>query len=297
MIQSDFRLVILAGGISSRMRKSLPQSPVMNDDLLKQSDQRTKGLIGVGKEGRPFLDYQLYNAFQAGITDVVIVIGEHDNTIRSYYGMKDRDNNFHGLSISYAVQKIPEGRDKPLGTADALYHALIMRSDWRGNYFIVCNSDNLYSIKALKTLVDLNDTGGLIDYDIMGLEFDQSRIAQFGITRKTDDGYLIEILEKPSKELISTIQSHDGITRVSMNIFRLYYDNVFPYIEHCPMSPVRNEKELPIAINNMINVHPHSIRAIPLCEHVPDLTYKDDIARVQSYLQENFGELKWEKVE
>lgn len=293
MIQSDFRLVILAGGISSRMKKSLQQSSVIDDDLLKQSDQRTKGLIGVGKEGRPFLDYQLYNARQAGITDVVIVIGEHDNTIRSYYGTKDRDNDFHGLRISYAVQKIPEGRRKPLGTADALHQALISRPDWKGKYFIVCNSDNLYSIQAMKTLVDLNDTGGLMDYDITGLEFDRSRIAQFGITKKTDDGYLIEIVEKPSEEEMNAFRSQEEKVRVSMNIFRLQYDLVFPFLEHCPMSPARDEKELPVAVNIMVKAHPRSMRVIPWSEHVPDLTYKADIALVQSFLQRNFGELDW----
>lgn len=287
------RLVILAGGISSRMKQSGALSTPSDMHLLVQADERTKGMIGVGSGDRPFIDYHLYNAKTAGLTDVVIVIGERDTTTRQYYGSKEANNEFHGLNISYAVQSIPNGRSKPPGTADALLQALRSRKDWQGEYFIVCNSDNLYSIRALKLLCALKDIGGFIDYDIDGLAFDENRIAQFGITQKDHDGFLTGIIEKPSREKMDRMKRNEDTLRVTMNIWRLNYDTVLPFLEHCPINLIRQEKELPTAIGNMVKAFPRSIKAIPLKEHVPDLTYKDDIARVQEYLRQNFGELDW----
>jgi glucose-1-phosphate adenylyltransferase len=276
------------------MKLPTPSSASQIDpSLLKQAEERTKGMIGVGAGGRPFLDYLLYNIRLAGLDDVVIVIGEHDDVLRRYYGLHDRDNPFHGLRISYAIQKIPSGRRKPLGTVDALLQALLVRTDWQQGDFIVCNSDNLYSVKAIRLLLECEAPNSLIDYDRSGLEFDEQRITQFGITRKDGDGYLLEILEKPLLEQLDELRGGDGSLRVSMNIFRLNYDMVLTFLKECPEHPVRHEKELVTAVTNMVKAHPRSLKALPLREHVPDLTYKEDIQRVQEYLDKHFAELNW----
>jgi len=294
MTQGDKRVVILAGGISSRMKLPTDSSaPQVDPSLLKQAEERTKGMIGVGAGGRPFLDYLLFNIKHAGADDVVIVIGEHDDVLRRYYGLLDRDNVFHGLRISYAIQKIPPGRRKPLGTVDALLQALLVRTDWQGGDFIVCNSDNLYSVKAFRLLLECEVPNSLIDYDRSGLEFDEQRITQFGITRKDAFGYVLEILEKPPLERLNELRGNDGSLRVSMNIFRLNYDMVLMFLKECPEHPVRQEKELVAAVTNMVKTHPRSLKALPLREHVPDLTYKEDIRRVQDYLTKHFAELNW----
>jgi len=124
------RIAILAAGISSRMKLPANAAAMVEPDLLRQADERAKAMIEVGAEGRPFLDYLLYNCRAAGVTDVVLVIGRSDEVVKSYYGQKERGNEFHGLTIAYAYQDIPFGRTKPLGTADALLHALLSRTAW-----------------------------------------------------------------------------------------------------------------------------------------------------------------------
>ncbi len=287
------RLVILAGGISSRMKLSEGELSDIPSDLLQQADERTKGMIGVGADGRPFLDYLLYNARQAGVTDVTFVIGEGDNVLRNYYGPNDRGNWFHGTEISYALQKIPAGRTKPLGTADALMQALLARPDWKGERFVVCNSDNLYSVQALNLLYDSTERAALIDYDRSGLEFEERRISQFGITRRNQDHYIVEIVEKPSAKELQNLRDRDGTIRVSMNIFLLQYDMIMPFLLNCPEHPVRREKELVVAVSAMAKAHPRSVKALPLKEHVPDLTYKHDIVRVREYLKIHYSALRW----
>jgi NDP-sugar pyrophosphorylase family protein len=291
MAKGDRRIVILAGGISSRMK--LPGTLDLDPDLLQQAEERSKGMIGVGAGGRPFLDYLLYNIRQAGISDVLIVIGEHDEMLKSYYGLRNCGNEFHSLRISYALQKIPPGRCKPLGTADALLQALLAQPDWEQGDFIVCNSDNLYSVKAFTLLLDCEISNSLIDYDRAGLEFEERRIAQFGITRKDADEYLVEIVEKPALDQLEGLRGRDGSLRVSMNIFRLDYKMILPFLMSCPEHPVRQEKELVSAVTNMVKAYPRSLKALPLKEHVPDLTFKDDISLVQEYLKTRYGELSW----
>ncbi len=283
------KLVILAGGISSRMKKPSSENLYIDSKLIKDADEKAKTMIGVGKDYRPFLDYLLFNARESGYKDVVLVIGENDNSIKQYYGNKEQDNQFKGLSISYAVQKIPAGRSKPFGTADALLCGLKSKPQWKGSKFTVCNSDNLYSQKALKLMLDSEYPGALIDYDREALEFEYSRIERFAITKKNKEGFLINLVEKPSAELIKQVFDQDGYIGVSMNIFSLDYDLIFPILEKIKPNPERDEKELPDAVRILANKIKNSVFAYPLAEHVPDLTSKEDIQQVKQYLEKYYS--------
>lgn len=284
----DPNLVILAGGISSRMKQSTAASAKIDPTLRREVQEKSKSMIGLGDGHRPLLDYVLYNARAAGYRDIVIVVGERDRSIRDYYGVADEGNRVYGLTLSYAVQTIPPGRVKPLGTADALLQALRATARWRGHKFTVCNSDNLYSRRALRLMLDSPGIGAMIDYDRSGLEFEQERIEQFAVTAKSDDGFLLEIIEKPSGDVIDRVRDHAGRVGVSMNIFRLSYDHILPFLESVPLDPARQEKELPAAVAMMIRQHPDAVKAIPLAEHVPDLTNQADIPRVQEFLRREF---------
>ena len=283
-------LVILAGGISSRMKKPISESVSIDKNLLNEANHKSKSMIGIGAKSRPFLDYLLYNAKQCGYKEIVIVISENDNSIREHYGLKDSGNNYFGLSISYAVQKIPSNRIKPLGTADALYQALLSREDWIGKRFTVCNSDNLYSKQALKMMLDTDHLNAMIDYDRNSLKFDLERIGKFAVTIKNKNGFLIDIIEKPGNEIMDSIAKESGYIGVSMNLFRFSYDMIFPFLEIVPLHPLRNEKEVTTAIKMMIDEYPESLYTYYLSEHVPDLTNKEDILQVKKYLEEEFNE-------
>ena len=275
------KLVILAGGIGSRMRKpEQGESRQVDSRLLSEADSKPKAMIGVGEGYRPFLDYLLYNAREAGYRDVVIVINERDDSIRSYYGRLDRDNEYNGLIISYAIQQIPPDREKPLGTADALLQALLQRSDWEGLKFTVCNSDNLYSTKALKILLETSHTHAMIDYDRSALRFKEDRIEKFAVTLKNEEGCLIDILEKPSRDEIAYAMDSNDRIGVSMNIFSFSYSEILPILKLVPLHPVRKEKELPQAVKMLIQKQAGCMMLYPLAEHVPDLTSKQDIASV-----------------
>lgn len=289
------KLIILAGGISSRMKKPTDRNLEIDNKLVEDADLKTKSMIGVGKDYRPFLDYLLFNAREAGYGDIVLVIGANDNSIKDYYGYNNSDNEFYGLKISYAVQPVPEGRTKPLGTADALFWGLKSKPQWSNDYFTVCNSDNLYSVKALSMMLKSTYLAALIDYDRSTLEFEQDRIERFAVTKKNKNNILIDIIEKPSPEIIESVKEKNGFVGVSMNIFSLKYNVVLPFLEKVPLHPVRKEKELPEAIKMMANEYENSVYCYSLAEHVPDLTSKSDIEQVKKYIEINFKDFSFEK--
>lgn len=281
-------MVILAAGTSSRMKNSLPASSGVEERILLEAQMKPKSMISLGDQGRPLLDYLLYNIRTAGYEDVIIVVSEHDEHIRSYYGdASDQERSF-GLKISYALQKIPNGRVKPLGTADALEQALNVRRDWKGKKFTVCNSDNIYSTRALGILRETHHPCALIDYDREALQFEQSRIEQFAVIQKDSEGFLTDILEKPARDQLQFAVDASGRIGISMNIFRFSYDLIAPYLSRVPLHPVRQEKEIPHAVTMLIHEHPQAMAALPLAEYVPDLTMKADIPAVREYLKREF---------
>ena len=281
-------IVILAGGVASRMKKSALASGTPDADVGRDAEDLPKGMICVSDEGRPFLDYLLYNIEQSGYRNVVIVIGERDTTIRSRYEEQHSDILVQQLNISFVVQKIPAGKHKPLGTADALLEALKVKPEWKHQKFTVCNSDNLYSVQALRSLLADKHDNALIDYDRSALKVDESRIAQYAVMRKDAEGFLEDIVEKPSTDEIIRAADTSGRIGVSMNIFRFSYESIYPFLETVPLHPVRQEKELSIAVKMMIAQYCKSIFTIPLSEHVPDLTVQSDIADVKKYIEHEF---------
>ncbi|MBP1653938.1 MAG: nucleotidyltransferase, partial [Bacteroidetes bacterium] len=165
--------------------------------------------------------------------------------------------------LAFAVQRIPEGRTKPLGTADAVLQALRSRPDWKGERFTVCNSDNLYSRKALEALRTSGADCAMIDYDRDGLRFERARIEKFAVLIKAGDGTLKAIVEKPAPEEHDAARDPSGRVGVSMNIWRFRYELVLP------REGVR-------------------VSTIPLSEYVPDLTSGGDITAFREYLEREY---------
>lgn len=280
-------IVILAGGVSSRMKKALASASNLDTRLKREVQEKSKAMIGVGAGSRPFLDYLLSNVAEAGYRNVLIVVGERDASIREYYEHTENAGRFPSLAISYAVQPIPPGREKPLGTADALLRALETAPSWRGERLTVCNSDNLYSTRALRLLLEDGHDNAMIDYDRSALRFELERIAAFAVIKKDAEAFLLDIIEKPSPEEIARAADANGRVGVSMNMWRFSYDLIFPSLESVPLNPVRQEKELPTAVKMMIERHPRAMFTIPVSEHVPDLTSPQDILRVKEELRED----------
>ena len=287
-------LIILAGGASSRMKKQVISNNLSEEEIA-QANERSKGLIGVGPNGRPLLDYLLLNAKKAGYQNIYIIIGEQGDLFKEFYGSKNYNNNYQGLKISFAIQYIPEGRIKPFGTADALFQAVEQYPELNSQNYSVCNSDNLYSVKALYALRETESPNAFISYNRDAMEFSSERISRFAIAKLDQGNQLVDILEKPSAANLENYKDAQGKLRVSMNAFKFNGSLLYPYLKNCPVHPERDEKELPTVLLNTLKEHPDSTLGIPFSEHVPDLTAKEDIAEVKAYLKQHYPVLNWDE--
>ena len=286
-------LIILAGGASSRMKKQVTVANLSEEEIA-QANERSKGLIGVGPNGRPLLDFLLLNAKKAGYKNIYIIIGEQGDLFKEFYGSKNSNNDFNGLTISFATQYIPEGRIKPFGTADALLQATEQYPELNSQEYTVCNSDNLYSTEALYALRKTTSPNAFISYNRDALEFPLERISRFAIAKLSENNQLLDILEKPTTDVLESYKDTEGKLRVSMNAFKFNGALLYPYLKNCPVHPERDEKELPTVLLNAIKEHPDTTLGIPFSEHVPDLTAKEDIAEVKAYLKKHYPVLNWE---
>ena len=281
----DRNLMIMAAGVSSRMRKTAAAEN--SSELAKEAQVKPKMMLGFGEDSRPFMDYLLFNARDAGYRDVLLIVNDKDDSVRNYYTSHAVSPDFEGLIFSFAVQTVPGGRVKPMGTADAVLSGLKARPDWAGQKFTVCNSDNLYSVHALSLLLEDDHSAALIDYDRDSLGVEPERVNAFAIIWKSDNGYLADIVEKPCQEEVLKATDENGRVGVSMNIFRLDTDTILPLLKGTPLHPERDEKELTETVRMLVREREDSMFTVPLSEPVPDLTSLKDISTVQSFISSN----------
>jgi glucose-1-phosphate adenylyltransferase len=281
-------LIILAGGASSRMKKSMA-SKNLSEEEIKNANTNSKALLTFGKNNRPILDFLLLNAEKAGYTNVIIIISEDGYGFKEFYGKETRNNKYNTQTISYATQYIPKDRIKPFGTADAVLQAMEQYPSLQKEEFTVCNSDNLYSVNALLALGETSAANAFISYDREGLHFPIEKIERFALTLLDANAHITDIIEKPASNMVANYADASGKLRVSMNLFKFTGAQLFPFLKNCPVNPIRNEKELPTAILNMCSKGGYYMKGIPFKEHVPDLTSKEDIAIMKVYLKNNYS--------
>ncbi len=130
-------LVILAAGMGSRFGG------------LKQ-------LTPVGPNGQMIIDYSIYDAIQAGFGKVVFIIKHAiEKEFRELIGNRVAQK----IPVEYVFQEldklpegytVPEGREKPWGTA----HAILCCRDVVKEPFMVINADDFYGAESFRILAD-----------------------------------------------------------------------------------------------------------------------------------------------
>ena len=271
-------IVILAAGMSSRMKKSTDSS--IGSTKADEANKKSKSLITFGN--KPFIYFLLENIVDAGFQNVIMVVGQD---YEDFKNEMDKFPNISKINIEYAIQSIPKNRVKPFGTADAVYQTMDQIDKLKNQSFCVCNSDNLYSTKSLKLIRENSYDNAVLAYDRDSLNFPKDRVSSFSILMTNSKFNLVNFIEKPTKEQVEQNLDDNGKIRVSMNIFKFDGSQAFEFIKSCPVNPLRNEKELPSAIVNMISHDSLYMKGIPIAEHVPDLTSKSDIQIIQKLIE------------
>jgi len=262
-------LVILAGGRSSRMKKSLYDIN-LSETSRKQGLERHKSLIELGSSKTPLLSLLCTEAIKAGIDKIIVVTGSGNQDFLLWHESFGRAHP--EVSIDFAVQP------NPLGTADAVEQAMKQFTILQESSFIIANGDNLYSKYAFKKALSHQETPhAIIAYEAKHLGFDESRIAAFALIQVDDTNFVEGIIEKPPVHTHKDFYDKEGHLRVSMNLNLVEGGSFYKAIQACPVHPTRGEKELPEAIRMTIREQPKSVYCHLVFEKLPDLTSAQDL--------------------
>lgn len=261
----DAKVVVLARGLGTRMRKQGASS--LSQQQSAMADSGVKALVPID---RPFLDYVLSAAADAGWTDACLVIGPEHQAIRDYYDSL----TYKRIKVSYAIQ------EKPLGTANAVAAAEEFAG---GDDFLCINSDNYYPTSVLAELYKVKGMG-LAAFEaqamIDGSNIPADRISKFAIIRINPDGTMAEIIEKPTDEQLAGVPKPHY---VSMNCWR-FGPAIFKACRAIKPS-VRNEFEVTDAVAYAINQLGQTFTAARTQSPVLDMSCRDDIGPVAQKLR------------
>ena len=271
---NEIPMIIMAAGVSSRMKdSSVPKE--ISQNLINQSNHRVKGFIQAGEGNEPIIFYIIKNCISAGVKNFYIILSDNSDEFQDY--LKKLEIKL-SIQIKFGFQDF-YGKLKPMGTADAIFQIMNQYKELRNKRFLVCNSDNLYSSRAIKLLLAENNYNSMIAYDFDCLKFSTERLESLSIL-KIKGKFLDRIIEKPDMKIIKNYSKKF----VSMNIFSLKGKLVYQYLKDCPITIERGEKEIASALQNMILDNKKSMIVFHLCEHVPDLTFKEDIDKISKFL-------------
>lgn len=243
------------------MRRS-DSSASLGSDQSAVADAGVKAMIPVG---RPFLDFVLSALADAGFSRVCLVVGPEHGIIRDHYEGEGRPTR---ISVEFAIQ------EKPLGTANAL---LAAESVVAGRDFIVLNSDNYYPPEALQRLrsAQAPAIAGFRRKALIELgNVDADKVTRFGALDVDEQGFLRRILVGKAAQEIEDKEN----ALASMNCWA-FDRRIFEACRQVPIS-VRNEFELPQAVQLAIDTMNMKIRVIPIDAGVLDLSSRGDISAV-----------------
>ncbi len=280
-------LLIMAAGMGSRYGG------------LKQIDP-------VGPAGQIILDYSVYDAHRAGFERVVFIIRpELQEAFEQAIGRKAR----RLMQVDYAYQTLdrlpvglcaPEGREKPLGTAHAVWCA---RELTEGCPVAVINADDFYGADAFRQmyryLAAAQDDGKyrycMVGYQVENTLTENGTVSR-GVCTVDEAGLLDHIIERTAISRTADgriVYAADGEvpageipagTPVSLNLWG-FTPSFLPsledglrrfFAEQLPHNPLKGEYYLPFAVDELIRAGRATAQVLPTTARWFGVTYRED---------------------
>lgn len=285
-------LVIMAAGMGSRYGG------------LKQIDP-------VGPSGEFIVDYSVYDAIKAGFNKVVFIIKKENlELFEQTIGQRMRGK----IEVEYAFQEtsmlpqgytLPQGREKPLGTAHAVWCAREKVSE----PFAVINADDFYGRDAFSKLAEFlkkPNTKGRPQYCMAGYilknTVTENGHVSRGVCAINDEGRLEQVVER------TQIQRNDGKMQyfendewhdvsedvlVSMNcwgftpdLFDAIGEGLTSFMENdIPKNPLKAEYFLPFLVQHQIDKGACDVTVLHTDAKWYGVTYKEDKPVIVAYIQ------------
>ena len=280
-------LVIMAAGMGSRYGG------------LKQIDP-------IGPNGQILLDYSIYDAHRAGFDRVVFIIRpELHEAFEDAIGKKAR----RFMQVDYAYQTLdnlpdgltaPEGREKPLGTAHAVWCAKELTA---GCPIAVINADDFYGADAFRKMYDYLSAAQdddkfrycMVGYQVENTLTENGTVSR-GVCTADENGLLAHIIERTAIH-----RDADGIIRydadgdapageigpgtpVSLNLWG-FTPSFLPSLDDglreffagkLPNNPMKAEYYLPFAVDALIKDGKATAKVLTTDSRWYGVTYRED---------------------
>jgi len=198
------KALILAGGRGKRLENV---STDINKCMLKLHN-------------RPLISYSLDNAVNAGVDEIIIVVGYRAEDIINEFG-----NNYSGTKVTYAIQREQKGLVHAIETArDAL----------NGSDFITFLGDEILIEPKHAEMIEFFQSGD--PFVVCGVVIPEERgeISKTYAIIQDEHSTVHRLIEKPKKPL-NDIQGTGNC---------IFNNSIFDYIEETPINQKRGEKEL-----------------------------------------------------
>lgn len=267
-------LVVMAAGMGSRFGG------------LKQIEP-------VGRNGEAILDFSVYDAVEAGFNKVVFVIKKAiEKDFKELVGSRIEKK----VKVEYAFQElddipsgfcVPEGREKPWGTAQAI----LCCKNLVNEPFAVINADDYYGKSAFKKIYEQlkNDTE---NYCMVGFRLANTLTENGSVARgvcSVEDGFLTDIDERTKIYSDCTYETESGElvkmepdTVVSMNMWGFTAD-LFKYLERefveflkVKGNELKSECYLPMVVGELIKNGEKKAKVLASEDKWYGVTYRED---------------------
>ncbi|NOR75175.1 MAG: nucleotidyltransferase [Draconibacterium sp.] len=273
-------LLILAAGMGSRFGG------------LKQVEP-------IGPSGEAIIDYSIYDAIRAGFGKVVFVIRESfADAFKEKFDKKPQGK----IEVEYVYQELdmlpdgfslPDGREKPWGTA----HAILVAKDIVKEPFCALNADDFYGQNAYEVMAKfLTSSEKPIEYSMVGYNL-KNTLSEFGsvsrgicdVDQNQNLNKIVETIKIFKKEDKAISVEEDGSETlltgnesVSMNIWG-FKSSVFETIEtkfsaflKTEMNKPKSEMYIPSVVFEMIDEKLATVKVLEADSPWFGVTYKED---------------------
>ena len=285
-------LVIMAAGMGSRFGG------------LKQMEP-------VDAEGHVICEYSIYDAVRAGFETIVCIIKKEleadfedciGKRVRPYVDLRYAYQELDALPKGFAV---PEGRQKPWGTA----HAVLCAAEQIEDSFVVLNADDFYGADAYRSIFEFlsaphaQTEHALVGYLLQNTLSDSGSVAR-GVCR-VEDGKLVQVTERLRIEKMAdgpAFTEDEGKTytqllpdtTVSMNFFGFQHsfldalrDRFSDFLEkNVPGNPLKSEYLLPRVADQLVQEGKASISVLHSADSWHGITYRQDLPAMQKAVTE-----------
>ena len=272
-----------------------------------------KQIEPISDKGEIILDFSLYDAFMAGFKKAIFVIKREneedfrkliDNGAAKYMKVDYAFQQLNDLPDGYSV---PEGREKPWGTA----HAVMAARHLADGPIAVINADDYYGPGAFQTIYDFLEgacDGEKYSYCMVGYDIEntltENGFVSRGVCKTSEQGFLTEITERTKiqwkdGEIVYT--EDDGKTwknlpkgtTVSMNFWGFTPSMMKEMEAGFPAAldkilaenPLKGEYFLPGVVDRLLREGKAEVKVLKSRDRWYGVTYKEDKESVVSALQ------------